>query len=579
MNDALEKIVEQSGESTSVRVATFERESAALRLFQKSFNVMYGLGDVLIAAAAALVVGMVNRIAVMHRLPEFGLLHAAGYEKRRIARLLALEMVVVACVGWGVGLLGAYALSLLLNATFFAARGTAINLTILLPLLFTLPIPLLIIAWVSVDVNHVLKRLDAVSIIERGNLSMEERRRKQAARRSSSNPLSSSTFYRRNRRQGGMVTAAVGLMVFSVALPAFIISTSTDAVIPYLFSYSSRVSIVAPGAKYRAIDPGVLAQIKAHPDVARVIPVRALNMAVDIPTLGELPTTIYAVREQDLPVLLDVYGLYLSDGALLQPRTNQMLLTTALARNRQLAVGDIVVRPARAQNGMPTEMRIAGLLTSDRPALAEHERYKLPPASLWAGFASYEYVDSHEQYAAVPLHELIVPVAGREAPLETWLEENIASPRTAVTTFGVNYRAHREGERSGLRMITLTESILVVVAVIGLTVMNAIFFFQRRDEFGILYAAGYGRAWLLLRALRESVSVASVAWLIGAALCVAYLFYQANVCARAGLRMDFFNPTPWVLTLPIPLAVVAASVGTIAWMLSRLDPVAVIERR
>jgi hypothetical protein len=43
--------------------------------------------------------------------------------------------------------------------------------------------------------------------------------------------------------------------------------------------------------------------------------------------------------------------------------------------------------------------------------------------------------------------------------------------------------------------------------------------------------------------------------------------------------VNFFNPTPWVLTFPIPLAVVAASTSTIGRMLSRLDPVAVIERR
>jgi len=39
------------------------------------------------------------------------------------------------------------------------------------------------------------------------------------------------------------------------------------------------------------------------------------------------------------------------------------------------------------------------------------------------------------------------------------------------------------------------------------------------------------------------------------------------------------NPTPWLFTLPIPLVVVAASTSTIARMLSKLDPVSIIERR
>jgi ABC-type antimicrobial peptide transport system permease subunit len=120
---------------------------------------------------------------------------------------------------------------------------------------------------------------------------------------------------------------------------------------------------------------------------------------------------------------------------------------------------------------------------------------------------------------------------------------------------------------------------MVTVAIIGLSILNTIFFAQRRDEFGILYAAGYSRARLLSRTLRESVTTVSVAWSIGAALCVAFLFYQADGVARMGSRLDFYDPTPWLFTLPIPLAVVIASTGTIARMLAQLDPVAIIERR
>jgi hypothetical protein len=45
------------------------------------------------------------------------------------------------------------------------------------------------------------------------------------------------------------------------------------------------------------------------------------------------------------------------------------------------------------------------------------------------------------------------------------------------------------------------------------------------------------------------------------------------------MSLDLTNTTPWLFTLPIPVAVVAASAGTIACALSQLDPVAVIERR
>jgi putative ABC transport system permease protein/lipoprotein-releasing system permease protein len=113
-----------------------------------------------------------------------------------------------------------------------------------------------------------------------------------------------------------------------------------------------------------------------------------------------------------------------------------------------------------------------------------------------------------------------------------------------------------------------------------LAILNRVFIAQRRDEFGVLHAVGHSRADLVARTLREGTSITAAAWLGGAAVCVAGLFFaQAVVYEPFGLSIDFFNPAPWLFTLPIPVAVVAASAGTIAWALKRLDPVAVIERR
>jgi hypothetical protein len=60
---------------------------------------------------------------------------------------------------------------------------------------------------------------------------------------------------------------------------------------------------------------------------------------------------------------------------------------------------------------------------------------------------------------------------------------------------------------------------------------------------------------------------------------LALLYAQAKIYAPKGLSLDFFNLVPWLFTLPIPLTVVAVGSGTIFWALSKLDPVAIIERR
>ena len=131
-----------------------------------------------------------------------------------------------------------------------------------------------------------------------------------------------------------------------------------------------------------------------------------------------------------------------------------------------------------------------------------------------------------------------------------------------------------------LFLLVSVEGIIAAVAVIALAVLNYVFFTQRRGEFGILHAVGHSRPWLLLRTIKETLGVVVAAWLLGAAMCLVSLLYgQANIYAPAGLSLDLANLTPWLFTLPIPMAVVAASTGTISRMLRKLDPVSIVERR
>jgi ABC-type lipoprotein release transport system permease subunit len=582
VNDFASDLIDESAGSPSMHLQSFEDEIASLEQMQRMIDMMYGFADGLVAVAAALVVGMVHRIAITHRLPELGLLHAAGYRKRRLVRRLVLEIATIAGVGWATGLLCAYAFAILLNSTFFIPQGLSANLADPTPLLYTLPIPLVVVAWITVSVHRTLNRLDPVAIIERGKLSMEETKDgKQRKVRSSPHPLSSWTFYQRHRRRSILLLAAIGLVILGVALPGFLTAVQWDSMLPLYLSYADPTCIVSPGLTYRAIAPDIAAQIRSHPAVAHAIHVKALTMVVNLPMVGESASIpVYAVREQDLPILLDAYGLHLGEGELVQPRSDQVVLTSALARNRNLSVGSVIGYPVHERDGMPTELTVVGLLESTGPTAVGQMGYDIPPIPPWAGFASYEYVDGHERYVGTPTHLLVIPVEGRNCEMETWLRETIASPRVEIETLDKSYRRWQGLVQISQTIADIGIIILTVAAGLALAILNYIFFTQRHDEFGTLHAVGHSRAALLTRALRESVSITAVAWLIGAAICIAGLLaFQTHVYAPLGTSLNWTNPIPWLFTLPIPLVVVVANAGTIARMLARLDPVAIIEGR
>jgi predicted lysophospholipase L1 biosynthesis ABC-type transport system permease subunit len=196
------------------------------------------------------------------------------------------------------------------------------------------------------------------------------------------------------------------------------------------------------------------------------------------------------------------------------------------------------------------------------------------------GFASLEYLQSHELTANRQTRLLVIPHPGSKAELDSWLENSIASTQTNVYTYNTRHQDYLEAIQGMLTLVAGVEFLIAIVAAVALAVLNYIFFAQRRDEFGILHALGRSHPWLVLRTVKETGSAVGFAWLIGVAICILGLVSAQNaIYAPIGLKLDFSNLTPWLFTLPIPLAVVIAGAGTIALTLSRLDPVSIIERR
>jgi ABC-type antimicrobial peptide transport system permease subunit len=551
------------------QVRTHRQLIEKLARVSRSFHLIFGVVDILVAAAIALVVGIINQLAQSRRLTEFGMLHAVGYDKGRLIRRLTLETAVVAAIGWLFGLLLSWGFFYLLKTKLYEPHGIDLGLSSLTPIWFSIPVPLAAIVFTVWSTMRTFARLDAVAIIEQDKLNMEAKDRQEAADRSLTRPLSSLTFYLRHRRRGLALVVTMGLMILGVAFPAFVFAPMLDTMV-IVFEHLRQVSVVSPTTE-TTIDPGVMAQIKGHPDVAETMPAIGLQTEVNVPPMAHPSIFLYGVNEGDLQTLLNLYGAQVAEGRLPRPRTNEIVLSQALAQNRNLQVGDRIgrVHYPEEDDDIPTEMIIVGILST-------------PPGreDLWTGFASLEYLQNHEFYASWPMRLLVVPVEGHKEALDTWLVENVDSKQAVVQTLEDRQTTYRIAMAAILVLFGLLESVIAIVAAVALGILSYTFFVQRQGEFGILHAIGHSRPWLVLRTVRESASVVAVAWLLGGVLCAVGLIYmQIGLYAPKGLSLNLLNPAPWLFTLPMPLAIIAVGAGLVARMLRKLDPVAVIERR
>ncbi len=584
--ETVDEFLETTFTSARTEVETYQDVIELAAQARRFLYLTFGIVNCLVGVAVAVVVGVINQIALMRRVSELGLLNALGHHRNKLIRRLTLETSAVAGMGWIVGLSLALLTLSWLKANTYYARGMELDLANLMPLWFALPIPLMVVALAVLSLQRLFARFDAVAIVERGKLSMEDTEgKRQGARRSSSGkPLSSWTFYLRHRRRGIVLVVSATLVIVGVALPVFLLSAVADAMKPG-FEYLHYVSKVAPSSE-RTVDSGVMGQIRSHPTVERVIPVMSLRLQVDVPPSGVTRANIYGVLEGDLPALVDLFEMDVREGRLPRARSNEIALSEPLALNRGLHVGDRIGVPAHERgefelldvDDIPTEMVVVGILQPR--AERSHSGQTPSSGAMWLGLASYEYLESHELTSSRFVHLLVVPTDGRKDELDAWLEESVASAQTDVATYNSEYREHQQSVRGLVLVFAMTGSVTAIVAAIAMATLNYIFFTQRQEEFGILHAVGRSRLWLTLRTMKETGSVITVAWLAGAVICwIGLICFQALVYAPKGLSLNFSNPVPWALTFPIPLAVIAVGTGTIARMLSKLDPVAIIERR
>jgi ABC-type lipoprotein release transport system permease subunit len=531
----------------------------------------------IVATAFALVIVAVNRIANAQRLPEFGILHTTGLSKRWLTRRLTLETTLLTLIGWAMGIGLSWLALYLLKVTFFASRGYYFNYITWIPIVFTLPIPVMIAGFTIVSVRRTFARLDPVAVVERGALSQEgDRKEERTASNSSPKPLAPTTFYKRHRRRAALLASGMGLMILAVVLFIFALAVNADAQEP-LLGYLSRVSIVRSPEVIQSLDPDIVARIKGHPAVERVIPMAPRNamLHVSIPPFTSAEVSPYAVHAENIVYLVELYDLELKEGRLPRPGTNEMVIPETVARNRDLKVGDVIGNPDRpaypGAPSLPIEFVISGIFA----------RPKSPEDGIGWGFISLEFLEERQVFPMPDTPPLIVvPKAGQKELLDDWLENELAGPDASVLTYRQQLSLVQEKAQQDMLGIAFLEGILALVAAIALAVLNYIFAAQRQSEFGVLHALGYGRWQLIGRMLKETVFMTGTAWGFSVFITlIAMLLLRFGVFAPRGLTFSLFNLTPWLYTLPIPVAVLAVTTGTTARTLFKLDPVAVIERR
>ncbi len=160
--DLEERVDKSKARTWTYRGLVRETQNALANLYL-ILNIVVGT----IVAAISFVCGLLSNIYFTQRLPEVATLSAIGYPRRDLLRRAVSETLLFCVLGWLLGIVLTIGFMKTVQALLLAPKGLLLDPYDVQSLLFTAPLPVMVVgvAWLTIGIR--LSRIDPVSIIER----------------------------------------------------------------------------------------------------------------------------------------------------------------------------------------------------------------------------------------------------------------------------------------------------------------------------------------------------------------------------------------------------------------------------
>ncbi len=373
------------------------------------------------------------------------------------------------------------------------------------------------------------------------------------------NPLSIFIYYPRNKRKALPVLGILTLAVFGISLTLVLTATIFDGVRGFVSPYYHFV-VVEPNynKKYYQLDTSLRADVRQSEHLAVYAPIQTTFVYGTV--LG-IPTNypIFGVSDDLMPRLLQATETNLMEGRLPSVREDEVALHESLMKTRDLKVGDYIGREINREDSLSGKWQVVGVIDGKTVL----------------NLVALDRITG----GRTPNEIILIPKTGEMEGLVLDLNA-LKSGRATIQTPAYWNQFIEKTLSQYDSLVTALNVVIITVLSLGVGLLNMIYFRQRTGEFGILAGIGFSRTFLVRRVTLEAFALTIVAWLLGMALSVAaYQILDILVFAPQGTHLSIFNLRLLLGTLPVPIFVWLFSTVTIMWQLTRLDPVAVIDRR
>ncbi len=375
-------------------------------------------------------------------------------------------------------------------------------------------------------------------------------------------PLSPTIFLRRNAGKTLPLIAVISLAVMLVQSIIALIN-SIPLSIQTIYRYTDRFLGVSPRLD-PTLTPVFVKELTTKPpvEIERVILCRGSGAQVKS-IVGKWPFAVMGFEKDDLEYYLrreDYTGI---TGRRPVDGKPEMMVSTPVAKNLHVKIGDIILKPDDSDNFSRRPVRLVGIINCDRWLMVSNKQYFADTQPIPIDFALIFTKDRAKQQT-----------------YDKWAKTKMKGKFAQLFAYSEIEKDSKEMFAVLYKIIDAVIGILVLVISIMMGMLMNIYQSQRLVEFGLLQAIGHTKNQLFKRVLMESVIVIIGGWFFGLVAARGLLmFLKGNLMDPQGYALDTGDAMAIAYTVPVPIAILVIALGTIWLRFRKFDPVAVVERR
>jgi ABC-type lipoprotein release transport system permease subunit len=371
--------------------------------------------------------------------------------------------------------------------------------------------------------------------------------------------LSIFKFYKNNMRKFLSVASGIALSVLLVYTFQMVVNSINTT------AYTSNVeprkyfSMIRPKDTYP--DEYLINRIKAQPSVDKVLPFVYWTTAIQMTIGGGIGTDILQVKEKDMDLLMSIMKLKVIHGRKPIPGSHEIIMDNRVAANKHLKIGDMIGSWVSKEEYVHGSYKIVGLISGNSivsfaPIEAAIIDYNMKFDYFYGG--------------------IILPKRGQLANVNKFL--STLPNNYEVITYDSCIKVIN-GLKDSISILTTGVSFMIMIIVSLFTgLMCYIFFYQRKNEFGLLWALGFTRQQVINKTILEISGINIIGFIAGILLSMGIgLLLNYGIYAPRGEMLYILSIDSLLKALSIPIFSILFSVIPIWRMLRKFDPIDIIE--